>query len=132
MTEVRGMLGAKVTPGLKLDQIKVDDYDGIVFVGGSGSSTYFKDKRALSIAAEAFKKDKKTCAICIAPVILANAGVLKGKRATVFPGEYVKELERGGAVYTAKSVEADGSVITGNGPGAAREFGRAITKALKD
>lgn len=129
--EARGMLGARVIPDIRLDQVRVDDYDGIVFVGGSGSSIYFKDKRALSIAADAFRKGKKICAICIAPVILANAGVLKGKRATVFPGEHVNELERSGAAYTAKPVEVDGNVITANGPSAAREFGRAIAKALK-
>ncbi len=130
-TEARGMLGAKVTPDIKLEQVKIEDYDGIVFVGGSGSSAYFKDKRALSIAAEASRKGKRVGAICIAPVVLANAGVLKGKRATVFPGLYVKEVEKGGATYTGKPVEVDGNVITGNGPDAAREFGRAIAKALK-
>jgi len=129
--EARGMLGARVIPDLKLDQVKVDEYDGIFFVGGSGSSTYFKDERALSIAAEAFKKGSKVGAICIAPVILAKAGVLKGKRATVFPGEYVKDLEKGGAIYTGKPVEADGNVITGNGPNAARDFGRFIAKSLR-
>ena len=75
VTEAKGMLGAKVTPDIKLDQVRVDDYDGIVFVGGAGSSVYFNDKRAISIAGEAFRKGKKTCAICIAPVILANAGI---------------------------------------------------------
>jgi len=131
-TEVRGMLGAKVTPEIKLEQIRVDDYDGIVFVGGSGASVYFKDKRAISIASEAFRKGKKICAICIAPVILANAGVLKGKRATVFPGEYVQRIVSSGAIYKDKPVEVDGNVITANGPSAAREFGRAIARALKD
>ena len=130
--EARGMLGAMVKPDIKLDQVKVDDYDAVVFVGGSGSSAYFKDSRALSIASEAFKGGKKTCAICIAPVILANAGVLKGKRATVFPGEYVQSIVRSGAAYTGKPVEVDGNVITANGPAAARDFGRAIAKALKD
>ncbi|MEM4202232.1 MAG: DJ-1/PfpI family protein [Candidatus Hadarchaeum sp.] len=129
--EVRGMLGATVTPEITLDQVRVDDYDGIVFVGGSGSAVYFKDKKAISIAGEAFKKDKKVGAICIAPVVLANAGVLKGKRATVFPGEYVQKIVSGGAIYQEKAVVIDGNVITANGPSAAREFGRAIAKALR-
>lgn len=130
--EAVGMLGAKVMPDIKLEQVKVDDYDGIVFVGGSGSALYFKDNRAISIASEASKRGKKVCAICIAPVILANAGVLKGKRATVFPGEYVDQIKSKGATYTGKSVEVDGDIITATGPASAREFGRAIAKALKD
>ena len=56
----RGVLGATVTPDIKLDQVKVGDYDAVVFVGGPGSSIYFNDNRALSIASEAFKKGKVT------------------------------------------------------------------------
>ena len=130
-TPARGMLGAAVTPDIKLDQVKVNDYDAVVFVGGSGSAVYFKDNRALSIASEAFSKGKKVCAICIAPVILANAGVLKGKRATVWPDKCIQIIESKGAKYTGEPVEVDGNVITAPGPEAARAFGRAIVKALK-
>jgi protease I len=129
--EAKGKLGARVNVALKLDQVKVDDYDAVVFVGGSGSAIYFNDRRALSIASEAFKKGKKVCAICIASVILANAGVLKGKRATVWNGDYIEKIESKGATYTGKPVEVDGNVITANGPQAAREFGRTIARALK-
>lgn len=129
--EAKGKLGARVKPDLKLDQVKAGDYDAVIFVGGSGSEVYFNDRQALSIAGEAFKKGKKICAICIASVILANAGVLKGKRATVWNGEYIEKIESKGATYTGKPVEVDGNVITANGPAAAREFGRTIAKAIK-
>jgi len=129
--EARGMLGARVTPNITLDRVKVDDYDAVVFVGGSGSAVYFKDNRAISIASEAFSKGKVVCAICIAPVILGNAGVLKGKRATVWPDKCIQIIESKGATYTGKPVEVDGNVITASGPEAAREFGHAIAKALK-
>lgn len=127
----KGLLGATVTPDLKLDQVSVDDYDAIVFVGGPGSSVYFNNKQALSIATQMFSEGKKTCAICIAPVILANAGLLKGKRATVWDGDYVGKIESKGATYTGKPVEVDGNIITANGPEAAREFGRTIAKELE-
>lgn len=129
-TAAKGLLGARVTPDIKLEQVSIDNYDAIVFVGGPGASVYFNDKRALSMASEAFGKGKKTCAICIAPTILANAGVLKGKRATVWDGDYVRKIEGKGASYTGKPVEVDGNIITANGPGAAREFGRTIAKEL--
>jgi len=131
ITPARGVLGATVTPDIKLDQVKVDDYDAVVFVGGPGSSIYFNDSRALSIASEAFKKGKITCAICIAPVTLANAGVLKGKQATVWNGDLIDKIEGKGAKYVGKPVVVDGKIITANGPAAAREFGRTIAKALK-
>jgi protease I len=129
--KITGMFGAAATAEIGLDEVKAGDYDAVVFIGGSGASTYFNDKQALSIASEASKKGKVTCAICIAPVILANAGVLKGKRATVWNGDFVRMLESKGARYTGKSVEVEGNVVTGNGPEAAREFGRAIAKALR-
>ena len=125
-----GMLGAKVTPDLKLEEVRVEDYDAVVFVGGVGASGYFNHERALGLAREAYAKGKLTCAICIAPVILANAGVLEGKRATVFNGEFVRMLESKGARYTGKPVEVDGKVITANGPMAAREFGQTIAREL--
>ncbi len=127
---IQGMLGARANSEITLDAVSVDDYDAIIFVGGIGASTYFDDNRAHSIARDAFGKGKKICAICIAPIILANAGILKGKRATSFEGEYKKALEAKGATYTGKPVEVDGNVITAFGPAAAREFGRTIAKEL--
>ena len=131
---VRGMLGATVRPDLTLDRVSVGDYDAIVFVGGIGSSAYFNDRRAHSIASEAFKMGKRVCAICIAPVTLANAGLLKGKRATVWSSpaddSYVRMMEAKGAKFTGKPVEVDGNIITARGPDAAREFGRVLVREL--
>jgi protease I len=126
--EVTGMKGAKVKPDITLDQANVNEYDAVIFVGGSGTSTYFDDARALAIAKEAHEKGKKICAICIAPVILANAGVLKGKRATAW--NYEGEIEKGGATYTGEPVEVDGNVVTAHGPEAARKFGQTIAREL--
>lgn len=127
---VKGMLGASVVPDLELDRVEVGDYDAVVFVGGIGASAYFDNDSALSIARDATEKGKKVCAICIAPVILANAGVLKGRKATVWDGEYRRMLEGGGATYTSRSVVVDGNFITAIGPQAAREFGRTLAKQL--
>lgn len=62
---------------------------------------------------------------------LANAGILSGKKATVFTSEEGK-LKDKGAECTGRSVERDGSLITANGPKAAREFGNAIAQALME
>lgn len=126
---VTGMLGATAKPDILISELKVMDYDAIVFVGGGGASEYWNDPIAHAIIQEAVKQGKILCAICIAPVTLANAGVLKGKRATVWPTEQDK-LKAKGALYTGKKVEVDGNIITGSGPKAAKEFGKAIVKAL--
>ncbi len=130
--EITGMLGGRVKPEKALKDIKVDEYDAIVFVGGIGASAYFVNKTALEIARKAVKKGKVLAAICIAPTILANAGVLKGRKATLWGDPaLVENLKEKGGVYTGEPVTRDEMIITGNGPGAAREFGRAIAQKLK-
>lgn len=124
-----GMFGAKAKPDILVKDIRVEDYDAIVFVGGSGASQYWEDPIAHEIAREAVEKGKLLCAICIAPVTLANAGVLSGKRATVF-GSEAGRLKAKGANYTGARVEQDGRIITASGPEAAKEFGEAIVRAL--
>ena len=127
---VTGMYGKEVKPDMKLEQVEVQSYDAVIFVGGTGAAVYFQDALAHSIATDAFGQGKKVCAICIAPVILANAGILDNKRATVFGGDYIQMLEARGATYTGESVTVDGNIITANGPGAAGEFAQRIAEEL--
>ncbi|PIR71487.1 MAG: hypothetical protein COU43_02395, partial [Candidatus Nealsonbacteria bacterium CG10_big_fil_rev_8_21_14_0_10_37_25] len=78
---------------------------------------------------------KVLASICISPVILAKAGVLKGKKATVWSSPMdkvpVRILEENEAIYQDKSVVADGKIVTANGPAAAEKFAKAIITALK-
>jgi len=66
-------------------------------------------------------------AICAAPTILGNKGLLKGKRATCYPTLSAK-LE--GAAFTGERVEQDGRIITGKGPGASIPFALRLVEAL--
>lgn len=124
-----GMLGVKVKPDILVSDINVRDFDAIVFVGGMGASQYWDDPVAWKLAQDAINADRIVAAICIAPVTLAKAGILKGKRATVWSSE-AGELQAAGANYTGRMVERDGNIITGSGPSAAREFGEEILRAL--
>jgi protease I len=130
--ECKGMLGMRIKPDLTLQEVpaKLDEYKAVVFIGGGGAQAYFDDPSALSIAREAYERGKIVAAICIAPVILANAGVLEGKKATVWDGEFVDKLESKGATYTGEDVTIDGKIVTANGPGAAKGFGGAILTLL--
>ena len=130
LEEAKGMLGKRVKPTMLLEDVDPNEFDAVIFVGGSGAANYFNDSTALGLARKAYEAGKVVAAICIAPVILANAGVLRGKRATVWDGDFVKQLEANGASYTGNSVEIDGKVITANGPHAARQFAEAIAKLL--
>ena len=125
-----GKLGAQATADLSLEEITLD-YDAIVFVGGPGASTYFGNKKALSLAKEFYDAGKVTAAICIAPSILANAGLLEGKKATAFSSEE-RNLTEKKANYTGNQVEIDGLLVTANGPEAARAFGSEISRLLSN
>lgn len=132
IAEAKGMFGTKAKPDISLDAVRVDDYDAVIFVGGSGAETYFEDAKALSIARSAATKNKLVAAICIAPSILANAELLRGKRATVWSGDkYINILRNKGARYTGEAVTQDGKIITANGPESAKKFGDALVAALK-
>ncbi len=124
------MRGLKVSVDLDLSQANAEGFDGIIFVGGGGAREFFEDKAALSLARAFFGGGKVTAAICIAPVILANAGLLKGKGATVF-GSVRGELAAKGAILLDDDVVTEGRLITADGPAAATKFAQAIVKALR-
>ncbi len=126
---IKGMLGGKAEAEILIDEAAVDDYDAVVFIGGSGAKEYFNNKIALNMAQQAKEKGKILAAVCIAPTILANAGVLKDVKATSFPSEQ-GILKKAGAVFTGSDVERDGLIITGSGPKASEKFGKTIADAL--
>ena len=136
-----GMMGGSAEATISLDEVDVSEYDAIIFIGGAGTPSVRETEEALAIAKEAYEENEENevvAAICWAPTILAKAGILEGKNATVWVGndsEYgistVKVLEKYGAIYVNKPVVVDGKIITAIGPSAAKEFGEEIAKALK-
>ncbi|RLJ07598.1 MAG: hypothetical protein DRP12_01950 [Candidatus Aenigmatarchaeota archaeon] len=128
--EKQGMLGGKAKAELGLGDVKPEDYDGIVWVGGVGAQVYFDDERALELAKSFYQAGKLVAAICIAPVILANAGLLKGRKATCWNGKFREMLLQAGADFQEQDVVRDGKLVTANGPHAAKSFAEEILKAL--
>jgi protease I len=122
-----GTGGGKVHPDLLLADVIGTNYEAIVFVGGQGYET--NDPEAQRLAREAFAGKKVVAAICIAPITLAKAGVLEGKRVT--GALKPVHLENAGAIFTGALVESDGQVITASGPAGSREFGEAIAAAMR-
>jgi len=127
---IGGTLGSVTEAKALVNQLKVDEYDAIVFIGGTGVVEYVNNPAALNIARETVQKGKILAAIGTAPTILANAGVLAGLRATSFLSER-EILMQAGAAYTGIPVEQDRLIITASGPAAAMMFGRAIVDAIR-
>lgn len=130
LKEAKGMLGLRVKPDLTLKDVDLKKYKAVIFVGGVGVKEYFDDPLALKLAKEAVAQGKVLGAICLAPVILARAEVLKGKKATVWPSE-AETLKKKGAEYTGKPVEIDGNIVTASGPEAAKAFAEKVLELLE-
>lgn len=120
-----GMLGTRVTPDASIKEAKAEDFDAILLVGGVGSSKFWHNETVHDLAREINKKGKVVSAICLAPVTLANAGLLAGKRATAYASAE-SFLKWKGAIYTGNPVEVAGNIVTANGPEAAEEFAQAV------
>lgn len=124
-------MGGETTPiDLDLKDAKVSDFSAIVFVGGDGIlyQNLNEDKDYTNLAKAAAAQKKLIGAICLGPWILADAGVLNGKKAAAAETDHIKSQ---GAIVVDESVVKDGNIITGNGPDAAPEFARAIIDALE-
>lgn len=129
VAEAVGVMGTKVKIDKDLKGVRAEDYDGVVFVGGPGTTVYFNDPAVLELAKRAVGGDKVVGAICIAPSILANAGLVKGKRVTSFASEK-ENLVGAGAIFTGGGVEVDGKMVTADGPASARSFGEKLAEVL--
>ena len=125
-----GKLGGLVEPDYGFDEVEPARFEAIVFIGGPGAYDLIGQKNIQELIDKFKAADKIIAAICIAPAILAKAGVLTGKKATVhFSG--VNYLQEAGAIYTEADVERDGNIITANGPAAASLFGQEVVKRIK-
>ena len=125
----QGSLGGSTKVDLLLPEASAADFDAIAFIGGPGSTIYFHNETAHKLAKDFHSAGKPTCAICAAPITLANAGLLEGKKSTCYPGGS-QEIINKGANYTSASVEKDGNIITADGPSSAKKFGKMIAKNL--
>ena len=129
-TEIaKGKMGGSYKPDIAVKDADADDYEYIVLIGGPGAPALGRYGEVMDI----IKKAKHVAAICIAPTILAKAGLLIRRRATVWESEEsVRILEENGAEYTGEDVTIDDDMITGNGPKAAKKFGEAIARKVKE
>jgi protease I len=127
--ECIGKFGGSEQATVAMRDVDIADYDRIVFIGGPGAGALKDDPDALRLAHSTVNAGKILGAICIAPTILAAAGVLKGKRVTGWDdakGTQIRFLEEHGAEFVDAPVVTDGLIVTGNGPEAAEEFGKAL------
>jgi protease I len=125
-----GAFGGTATSEITFDKLKVEDFNAVIFIGGYGATEYFNNQAVLGIAREAHARNKVVAAISDATMTLANAGVLRGIRATGLPQQR-DQLKKAGAQYTGSHVERDGSIITAYDSSVVAQFAHAIVTVLK-
>lgn len=129
-TPVEGSHGVKVIPDRKLEEVSVRDFDAVICPGGyPGYENLRKNRKVLELVREAAERGLIVAAICGAPSVLAEAGVLRGKKSTIYPGMEA-ELKKGGGKPSRGLVVADGKIITSMGPATAFAFALELLKHL--
>ncbi len=125
-----GSHGVSVVCDLSKNDIFVsDDVEGIILPGGMpGTINLQNDETVNNFIDFCNNNNRILCAICAAPMILGEKGLLKGKEAICFPGFEDKLI---GAKISDKFVCTDGNIITAKGMGSAVKFGLAVVSVVK-
>jgi protease I len=131
-----GANAAPVKVELTLADARAEDYDAVIFVGSAGAPEFVwnaeQARQAGRLIRDMNERRRLVTAVCVGTTVLAEAGALKGKRATGPVHQKATEmLRKGGATVVDEEVVEDGNVITGRDPAAARRFGEVVLARLK-
>lgn len=133
--QVQGMKGDvdkadTFTADLFLKEANAEDYDAIVLPGGTVNADTLRVDKAAQDFVKSFYDNKKTvAAICHAPWVLINSGLVKGKTLTAYH-TLQTDIENAGGSFVDKQVQQDGNIITSRNPDDIEAFAEAIDKSL--
>lgn len=129
---VKASRGTVLIPEIDLEKVKNETFDMIVLPGGlPGTDNLRDDERIIDILKRHASENKTIAAICAAPKVLAHAGLLKGRRATCYPGA-LNELDLTEINLSDDPIVIDGEIITSRGPGTAMDFALVLIESLAD
>lgn len=121
-----------VIPDMNLDQALKQSYDLVVLPGGQPGTNHLNADPRVHQVVQDMAKDKTVAAICAAPKILAEAGILENKQATAYPGTLDSYIAEGKISASPQAVVKDGNIITSRGPGTAIDFALTLIEVLAD
>jgi 4-methyl-5(b-hydroxyethyl)-thiazole monophosphate biosynthesis len=122
---VKGSHAIVVESDALLSAVNVEDFDALVLPGGPASKQLREDAQAQAVIKQAAAAGKLVAAVCAAPTALEAAGLLKGKRATSYPGNPLPS-----AKFVDARVVEDGTIVTSRGPGTAMAFALKLVERL--
>lgn len=127
---VIGVHGIPVIADELFENIDYTIYDALVLPGGGpGSEMLNRHEGVRKAVVDHYQQSKLIAAICASPRVFGSLGLLKGKKATCYPGI---EPELTGATVVNEPTVTDHNIITGRGPGLVFDFGLAIVRYLSD
>ncbi len=127
---VEASRGTVVLPDTDLNTALQTAFDMVVLPGGQPGSDHLDgDRRIRQLLRQMNAEKRYIAAICAAPKVLANAGLLVGKKATAYPG-VLEQLPGAEVIPSSEPVVRDGNIITSRGPGTAMDFALALIEVL--
>jgi len=127
---VKASRGVVLQPDVLLDAVLDQPFDMVALPGGlPGADHLDRDPRIHALLARVAADRGFTAAICAAPKVLANAGLLEGRQATGYPG-LLDGMTLNEVRVDSSAVVRDGRVITSRGPGTAMDFALTLIEAL--
>ncbi len=128
--EVKGTHGFTLIADTTISNISTDNFDVLMLPGGLPGSTNLRDnKNVITLVQNAYKEGKIISAICAAPIVLKDAGIVDNKRITGYP-DCEQFSQKHKFSFTGNDVEVDGKIITAKAMGKAHLFAFAIANAL--
>ncbi|NLV25834.1 MAG: DJ-1/PfpI family protein [Methanomicrobiales archaeon] len=133
---VMGVLGKKAKVNRTFEDVLlsgIDDYYALMIVGGPGTQVHLWNNRHLIELIQIFhKKEKVVAAIDNAPIVVAKAGILKKKIATVAPGQTVREMMVEDAIIQNKPLVYKDKIVTASGFEVAEQFASILIRYEKE
>ena len=128
---VTGAHRVSVLADTRLDEVMADEFDMVVLPGGLPGADYLNaDMRIHQLITRLAQANKAIAAICAAPKVLIDNGVVAGKQITAYPGA-LAQTNTSTVDVTGVAVQVDGRIITGRGPGTAMDFALQLVEVLQ-
>jgi protease I len=125
-----GKHGTKAETTVTPKQVKIDDYEVFIIVGGQAPDKMRQDRDLVELVKKGFKEGKIIAAICHGPQLLIEADVLRGKKATAYRA-IVTDIKNAGAEYEDLAVVTDGNLVTSRHARDLPDFCKEVLSLLK-
>lgn len=126
----RGKHGTAAKATHSIHALEDEGYDALYIPGGYAPDRLRREPAMVEFARSLFEAGKLLCAVCHGPSLLISAGVLSGRKVTAY-SSIKDDIENAGAVYTGRSVERDGTIITARDPQALPQMMKLFLEMLE-